>query len=59
MDTFDVTVVGLGPVGLVAAALFAQDGLSVLAIDKTDRSRTSPRVTSIDNEGVRLLQRLE
>lgn len=52
----DVAVVGLGPVGLVAAALLALDGLEVVAIERTDRARTSPRVTAIDNEGLRLLQ---
>ena len=48
----DVLVVGLGPVGAVLAALLAQQGLSVIAIDKDAAVYPLPRAAHFDHESL-------
>lgn len=54
----DVLVVGLGPVGAATAALLADEGLSVLAVDKDSLVYPLPRAAHFDHEIMRLFQRL-
>ncbi|WP_275560115.1 FAD-dependent monooxygenase [Streptomyces sp. 5-6(2022)] len=58
MDTYDVAVVGCGPVGLTLARLLAMKGLRVAAIDTNRLVCYHPRATHLDDETMRLLQTL-
>lgn len=58
MDTYDVAVVGCGPVGLTLARLLAMKGLRVAAIDPNRLVCHHPRATHLDDEIMRLLQTL-
>ncbi|MEU8872093.1 bifunctional 3-(3-hydroxy-phenyl)propionate/3-hydroxycinnamic acid hydroxylase [Streptomyces javensis] len=58
MDTYDVAVVGCGPVGLTLARLLAMKGLRVAAIDPNRLVCHHPRATHLDDETMRLLQTL-
>lgn len=58
MDTYDVAVVGCGPVGLTLARLLAMKGLRVAAIDPNRLVCQHPRATHLDDETMRLLQTL-
>ena len=53
---YDVAVVGLGPVGSVAALLLAEKGLSVLAVDEATGPYDKPRAIGLDQEALRILQ---
>ena len=55
---FDVTIVGLGPVGSLLALLLNKAGLSVLGIDKDREIFQLPRAVTINDEGLRIMQRL-
>ena len=52
----DVLVVGLGPAGDVMAALLAQEGLSVIAIDREADLFPLPRAAVFDHEIMRIFQ---
>jgi len=52
----DVLVVGLGPAGDVMSALLAQDGLSVIAIDREADLFPLPRAAVFDHEIMRIFQ---
>ena len=54
----DVLVVGLGPVGAALSALLADQGLSVIAIDKDSLVYPLPRAAHFDHEIMRLFQQL-
>lgn len=56
---FDVTIVGLGPVGSLLALLLNKAGLSVLGIDKDREIFQLPRAVTINDEGLRIMQRLD
>lgn len=58
MITYDVAVVGCGPVGLALARLLAMKGLRVAAIDPNRLVCQHPRATHLDDETMRLLQTL-
>lgn len=45
---FDVAVIGLGPVGELAALLLAREGLRVLAVDREASLYAGPRVGVLD-----------
>lgn len=52
---FDLVIVGLGPVGAVAANLAGQRGLKVLALDKQTEIYDKPRAFGLDHEIMRIL----
>ena len=54
----DVLVVGLGPVGAALSALLADQGLSVVAIDRDSLVYPLPRAAHFDHEIMRLFQQL-
>jgi 2-polyprenyl-6-methoxyphenol hydroxylase-like FAD-dependent oxidoreductase len=55
---FDVAVVGMGPVGCVAAGLLGRWGLDVLILDKAQDIFALPRAAHIDHTGLRVLQQV-
>ncbi|HWO61693.1 MAG TPA: bifunctional 3-(3-hydroxy-phenyl)propionate/3-hydroxycinnamic acid hydroxylase [Umezawaea sp.] len=54
----DVLVIGYGPVGMTTAALLAQRGLDVIAIEKHPRLYNLPRAGHLDGETMRTFQGL-
>ena len=59
MDTtYDVAIVGLGPVGGVLAALLGQAGFSTLVMDKAQDIFPLPRAVGFDHEIMRVMQNL-
>jgi 3-(3-hydroxy-phenyl)propionate hydroxylase len=54
----EVLVVGLGPVGATLAALLADAGVRVLAIDKSTEVYPLPRAAHFDHEIMRVFQQL-
>ena len=57
-DSYDVAVIGLGPIGLTLATLLAAKGIRVAAIDPNRVVCQHPRATHIDDETMRTLQTL-
>lgn len=55
---YDVVVVGLGPVGAVAANLLAREDLKVLAIEPSLEPYDKPRAIGMDHEALRVIQKL-
>ena len=55
-NTFDVAVVGLGPVGSLGAILFAEAGLRVVALENQTDVWALPRAVNLDGEIIRALQ---
>ena len=55
-NEYDVVVVGMGPVGSLAAILLAHRGLSVAVIDRDESVYQLPRAVNLDGEIVRALQ---
>ena len=56
---YDVTLIGLGPVGSLAALLLNHYGLKVLAIDKEKKIYDLPRAVTISDQGLRIMQSLD
>ena len=54
----DVAIVGYGPVGMIAAALLAQQGLDVVVVERYPERYTRSRAGHIDGETMRTFQRL-
>ena len=54
--SFDVAVIGCGPVGALAANLAAAAGLSVMVIDREAAPHPLPRAVHLDHEMMRLFQ---
>ena len=55
---YDIGIVGLGPVGALAANLLASWGLSVFAIEPARAPYDKPRAKGLDHESLRLLQQV-
>ena len=55
-DSYDVVVVGCGPVGAFAAIVLAQAGLRTLILDAGFEPHPLPRAVHLDHEIMRLLQ---
>ena len=51
---FDVVIVGLGPVGAVAANLAGSLGLKTLVLERTDHAYLKPRAIVFDAEIMRI-----
>ncbi len=54
--SYDIAVIGCGPVGALAANLAAFAGLSVLVIDREHSPHPLPRAVHLDHEMMRLFQ---
>ena len=54
--TYDVVIVGCGPVGALAANLLGREGLSVLVLEKELEHYPLPRAVHLDHEMMRLFQ---
>lgn len=54
--TFDVAVIGCGPVGATAANLLGKQGLSVVVLEKELHHYPLPRAVHLDHEMMRLFQ---
>ena len=57
-STYDVAIVGYGPVGAVAAALLGQAGLRVHVCDRLRGVYEIPRAISFDHEIMRVFQQI-
>ena len=57
-DSYDVAVVGLGPVGATCTALLGTLGLKTLAIEREEAVYDKPRAFSLDHEVMRVFQDL-
>jgi len=55
-SSFDVVVVGMGPVGAAMACLLGRYGLRVCVIEKSTLVYPAPRAIALDNEALRILQ---
>ena len=55
---FDVTVIGLGPTGTLTSLLLDDSSINVLGIDKEKEPYNLPRAVTMDDEGLRIMQRL-
>lgn len=58
MLSYDIAVVGMGPVGAAAAALFGHAGLSVVAFERDREVYALPRAVAMDGEVIRAFQRI-
>lgn len=55
-SSYDIIVVGLGPVGLLACNILGMRGYRVLGIDKITSAYSFPRAIHMDDEIVRIIQ---
>ncbi|MEJ2090266.1 MAG: FAD-dependent monooxygenase [Gammaproteobacteria bacterium] len=55
-DAHDVAILGLGPVGCMAAILLSRAGLKVVGIERDEEVYKLPRAVNLDGEIVRALQ---
>lgn len=56
LATYDVAIVGYGPVGAVFANLMAQRGLRIAVIERAAQAYDKPRAIALDHEALRVLQ---
>lgn len=57
-DTFDIAIVGFGPVGASLAALLGQRGRRVAVFDKSEQIYPLPRAFALDHEAMRTFQQI-
>ena len=58
LQTFDVVIVGCGPVGVIAAHLCGQAGLKTLVFEREAQPHPLPRAVHLDHEMMRIFQGL-
>ena len=56
--TYDVAIIGYGPVGVTAANLLGQQGLRVLVVERDASIYSRARAISTDEEVLRIWQRI-
>lgn len=59
MHTYDVAVVGYGPVGSLLSTLLGQHGYRVLVLERFPESYPLPRAVHLDHEVARILQSID
>lgn len=59
LEQFDVGIIGLGPVGAIAALALARQRLRVVVIEKEAQVYPLPRAIAVDNEILRLFSLLD
>jgi 3-(3-hydroxy-phenyl)propionate hydroxylase len=57
-ETYDVAIVGFGPVGATLAGLLGKQGWRVAVLDKATEIFPLPRAIGLDHEVMRILQRI-
>ena len=57
-ESYDVAIVGYGPVGAYTAIQLADAGLSVAVLERSTKTVELPRAVGLDGESVRSFQRL-
>lgn len=56
LSSYDLAIIGCGPVGALAANLAARAGMSVLVVDRAPDLHPLPRAVHLDHEMMRLFQ---
>ena len=56
--SYDVAIVGYGPVGALSGLLLAEAGLSVAILERSRDPVELPRAVGLDGESVRAFQRI-
>ena len=56
--SYDVAIVGFGPVGAFTALLLAESGLRVAVLERSSEPAELPRAVGLDGESVRAFQRI-
>jgi len=56
LSTYDVAIVGYGPVGAVFANLLAKRGLKIAVVERTAAIYDKPRAIALDHEALRIFQ---
>ena len=59
MKEFDITIIGLGPVGGTLANLLALNGFSVLILEREKNLYSLPRAVLFDDEAMRVFQTID
>lgn len=57
-STFDVALIGCGPVGITLAGLLGREGLHVAVFDRAREVFGQPRAVGFDHDAMRLFQRI-
>ena len=57
-SNYDVTIVGLGPIGAVLANFLGRYGLGVIVIEKESIAHQLPRAVAFDDEVMRIFQNI-
>ncbi|MBN8492968.1 MAG: FAD-dependent monooxygenase, partial [Burkholderiales bacterium] len=57
-STYDVAVIGCGPVGITLAGLLGREGLRVAVFDRATEVYAQPRAVGFDHDAMRLFQRI-
>ena len=56
LPTYDVAIVGYGPVGAILASLLARRGLRIAVVERSAEVYDKPRAIAIDHEALRIFQ---